>query len=477
MTPHSTRLCPAMFCLLIALAAFGCAAKPGDTAATTTATIPAASSITQPVATAAKRESTPGPAAPTPTPQLTGRDAELWARALKLHREAIVIDTHNDVTSAILDEGFDLGQSGITADGRIKTHTDLKRLKEGGLDAQFFAVYVGREFVNKKAEDGGGPARRALDMIGVVYEQVQRHPESLEMAFTADDVRRISKSGKIAALMGIEGGHAIEDSLYALQNFYRLGIRYMTLTHTNTNNWADSEADLKNSAIKHHNGLTDFGKKVVGEMNRLGMMVDISHVAEKTFFDAIEVTKAPVIASHSSARALANHTRNLTDEQLKAVTKNGGVVMVNFYDGFLDPRKAEVTLRSRALEAELKEKYPNDAKRVDEELNKFHAANPSPGKTPLSVLIDHFDHIIKVAGIDHVGIGADLDGIPLDAAPEGMEDVSKYPVITYELLKRGYSDADIKKVLGENLLRVMERCEQVARQMQTGAIATASTKK
>ncbi len=469
MTPHSTRLFTSFFCLSIALAAFGCAAKPGDTASTSSA--PPATTPGAKVATS------PGPAAPKPTPQLTGKEAELWARAVKLHREAIVLDTHNDVTSAILDEGFDLGQSGITADGRLKTHTDLKRLKEGGLDAQFFAVYVGKEFVGKKAEDGGGPARRALDMIGVVYDQVQKHPESLEMAFTADDVRRISKSGKIAALMGIEGGHAIEDSLYALQNFYRLGIRYMTLTHTNTNNWADSEADLKNTAVTHHNGLTDFGKKVVIEMNRLGMMVDISHVADKTFFAVIEVTKAPVIASHSSARALASHTRNLTDEQLKAMTKNGGVVMVNFYDGFIDPRKAEVTLKSRAMETELKDKYPNDPKRVDDEMNKWRAANPSPGKTPLSVLIDHFDHIIKVAGIDHVGIGADLDGIPLDAAPEGLEDVSKYPVITYELLKRGYSDVDIKKVLGENLLRVMAQCEQVAKQMQFAPVVTASAKK
>lgn len=443
--------------VLAALLLQACASQPKDQSPETRQA-PAAATV--------GTESLSGPAAPTPTPQFTGQDAALWERALKLHREAIVIDTHNDVTSAILDNGFDMGESGITSDGRLKTHTDIRRLKEGGVDGQFFAVYVGKEFVNKSAAEGGGAARRALDMIGVVYDQVQKHPDVFELAFTADDVRRISQKGKIAALMGIEGGHAIEDSLYALQNFYRLGIRYMTLTHTNTNNWADSEADLNNPNVKHHNGLNELGKKVVAEMNRLGMMVDISHVAEKTFFDAVEITKAPVIASHSSARALADHTRNLTDDQLRAVAKNGGVVMVNFYDGFIDARKAEVTLRARAREEELNKQFPGDKQRVDEEMKKWRASLPAVGKTPLSVLMDHFEHIIKIAGIDHVGLGADLDGIPLDAAPEGVEDVSKYPVITFELLKRGHSEADIKKVLGENLLRVMARCEQVARELQ-----------
>lgn len=454
-----------------AVAALLCGCTGSQNATESNAPAPASSA--QPLTSAVKPEITPGPTLPAPTPPLTGKDAELWERALKLHRESIVLDTHNDVTSAILENGFDLGDSGITADGKIKTHTDLKRMKAGGLNAQFFAVYVDKDFVGKRGDQGGGPARRAMDMIGVVYEQVQKHPDQLEMAYTADDVRRIVKSGRIAALMGIEGGHAIEDSLYALRNFHRLGIRYMTLTHTNTNDWADSEADLKNTSVRHHNGLTDFGRQVVQEMNRVGMMVDISHVADKTFFDVIETTKAPVIASHSSARALASHTRNLSDEQLKTVAKNGGVVMVNFYDGFIDPRKAEVALKSRAMEEELKQKFPNDKKRQNEEMDKWRAANAVPGRTPLKVLIDHFDHIIKTAGIDHVGLGADLDGIPLDAAPEGVEDVSKYPVITFELMKRGYSDADIKKVLGENLLRVMAKCEQVAKDLQHGGTATA----
>ena len=207
----------------------------------------------------------------------------------------MVIDTHNDITSPLVEEGFDLGMRGDDPAAKVKTHTDLRRMKAGGLGAEFFAVYVGKEFVNKKPSEGGGAARRALDVIDVVREQVRRHPESLVMASTAADIRRIAKSGKIAALMGIEGGHAIEDSLRALRMFYTLGVRYMTLTHTNTNDWADSEADINDPKIKHHNGLTDFGREVVREMNRIGMMVDISHVADKTFYDVIETSRAPVM--------------------------------------------------------------------------------------------------------------------------------------------------------------------------------------
>jgi membrane dipeptidase len=394
-------------------------------------------------------------------------DATLRARAERLHRQSIVIDTHNDVTTPMIDEGFDLGMNGADPNAKIKTHTDLVRMKKGGLDAQFFAIYVDKLFVDKKPAEGGGAARRALDMIDLVYEQVHRHPEVLEAAATASDIRRIAKKGKIAALMGIEGGHAIEDSLHALRMFYKLGVRYMTLTHTNTNNWADSEADLSNPKVKHHNGLNDFGRKVVLEMNRLGMMVDISHVADKTFYDVIETTKAPVIASHSSCRALANHTRNMTDEMLRALAKNGGVIMINFYNGFVDGRKAEWTMKSRALQEELSQKYAGDAKRVDEEMKKWRAANKVDeiGATPFSMLMDQFIHAIKVAGIDHVGIGADFDGIPLDGAPTEMEDVSKLPNITIELMKRGFSDADIKKVLGENLLRVMTQAERVSQKL------------
>jgi membrane dipeptidase len=403
-------------------------------------------------------------------------EAALRARAERLHREAIVIDTHNDITSPLIDEGFDLAASGIEADGKLKTHTDIKRMKEGGLDAEFFAVYVGREYVNKKPSEGGGSARRALDIIDAVNEQVRRHPETFEAASTADDIRRISKKGKIASLMGIEGGHAIEDSLRTLRVFYKLGVRYMTLTHTNTNDWADSSGDVSDPNVKHHNGLTDFGRKVVREMNLIGMMIDISHVADKTFYDAIEASRAPIIASHSSARALANHPRNMDDDMLRAIAKNGGVVMVNFYDGFLDQRKIDFNKLANAKQQELQKQFPDDAKRIEEELKKWSDAN-APSRTPLSVLIDHIDHIAKVAGIDHVGIGSDFDGVPLTGVPEGMEDISRLPNITLELMKRGYSDADIRKVLGENFLRVMSRVERVASEMQSNATAPAAKKK
>jgi membrane dipeptidase len=392
-------------------------------------------------------------------------DAALRARALKLHREAIVIDTHNDITTPMVDDNFDLAMNGVNADGTVKTHTDIRRMKEGGLDAEFFAIYVGKEYVGKKPAEGGGAARRALDMIDAVREQVRRHPETFELASTAADIRRIASRGKIAALMGIEGGHAIEDSLRTLRSFYALGIRYMTLTHTKTNDWADSSGDINVATAGHHNGLTDFGREVVREMNRIGMMVDISHVADKTFYDVIETSRAPVIASHSSARALAGHVRNMDDEMLRAIGKQGGVVMVNFYDGFLDPRKVEFNQTANAKEEELRKQYPDDAKRAGEEFKTWVAAN-GPPRTPLALLIDHFEHVIKVAGIDHVGIGSDFDGIPLTGSPAGMEDIAKLPNLTLELMKRGYSDADIKKVLGENFLRVMAEVERVAASMQ-----------
>jgi membrane dipeptidase len=363
------------------------------------------------------------PAAP------TTEDAALRARAMKIHRDAIVIDTHNDVTSPMTDENYDLG----ARDTSGKNQTDIPRMKEGGLDAEFFAIYVDRKYAKE-----GASARRALDMIDGVYEQARRHPESLEMAYTAADIRRIHKAGRIAALMGIEGGHAIENSLSALRQFYKLGVRYMTLTHTNTNNWADSAGGIGNPPEKRHGGLSDFGKEVVREMNRMGMMVDISHVGDETFADAIETTQAPLIASHSSCRALTNVPRNLTDDQLRALAKNRGAVMINFYNGFINTDYA----RPGAA-------YPAQTAKT----------------STMEMLMAHFEHAIKVAGIDHVGIGSDFDGVD-GLLPPGMEDVSKLPNITYELLKRGYSEGDIKKVLGENLLRVLTEVEAAAKKMQ-----------
>jgi membrane dipeptidase len=278
-------------------------------------------------------------------------------------------------------------------------------------------------------------------------------------ATSTADIRRAKASGKIAALMGIEGGHAIEDSLMALRDFYRLGVRYMTLTHNNTNNWADACCDAGK-----HKGLSDFGKEVVREMNRIGMLVDISHVSDETMSDVLDVSQAPVIASHSSARALGDRPRNIPDDLLKRIARNGGVVMVNFSPGFIDKNvitaTSERTERLKPQMDELAAKYKDDPVRLAEERRKVLAANPLPS-TPLSVLIDHFDHIARVAGIDHVGIGSDFDGVP--SLPTDMEDISKLPNITYELLKRGYSEQDIRKILGGNFMRVFARAERFAR--------------
>jgi membrane dipeptidase len=386
----------------------------------------------------------------TPSPTPTARDERLWREALRIHRKAIVVDTHNDITSPMVDEDYDLGTSSAG-----KYHTDIARMKAGGLSAEFFSIYVDKQY----AKDGGS-ARRAMDMIDMVYRAVERHPNDLVFATSSADIERAKKEGKIAALMGIEGGHAIENSLMALRDFYRLGVRYMTLTHNNTNDWADSARDEA-----RHNGLTEFGKEVVREMNRLGMLVDVSHVSDKTMSDVLDISTAPIIASHSSARALNNQPRNIPDDLLRRIGKQGGVVMVNFYPGFIDARYAEASkARDERLKPQLDaltEQFKNDPKRLAEETKKVEATEPLPPVPPLSVLIDHIDHIARIAGIDHVGLGSDFDGVP--SLPTGMKDVSELPNITYELLRRGYSEKDIRKVLGENFLRVFAGAERVAR--------------
>ncbi|MBI4850995.1 MAG: membrane dipeptidase [Acidobacteria bacterium] len=376
------------------------------------------------------------------------QDEILRQKALRIQRSAIVIDTHNDITSPIVDDDYDLGTPSVG-----KYHTDLERMQKGGMTGEFFSIYVSRSYAKE-----GGASRRALDMIDIVYRQAERHPEKLVMAYSTADIRRAKRQGKIAALMGIEGGHAIENSLMALRSFYRLGIRYMTLTHSNTNDWADASTDEP-----RHNGLSDFGKEVVSEMNRLGMLIDVSHVSDKTMSDVLDISTAPIIASHSSAKALANHPRNISDDLLKRIAKNGGVVMVNFFSGFISQEYIDARkVRDEKLKPELEilnQKYKDDPKKLEEERDKLFQANPLP-KVPLSVLMDHFEHIIKVAGIDHVGIGSDFDGVP--DLPTDMEDIAQLPNITYELLKRGYSEQDIKKVLGENLMRAFAKAEQVA---------------
>src|SRR5215471_8748644 len=392
------------------------------------------------------------------------RDEALWQRALAIHRRAIVIDTHNDVTTPMTNDDYDLGGT-----PPVPYRTSIERMKQGGMTAEFFSLYVKPWYV-----EHGGAARRTLDMIDSVYRAVERHPNDLVLATSSADIRRAKAQGKVACLMGIEGGHAIEDSLPTLREFYRLGVRYMTLTWNNTNNWADA-----GRGERKHNGLSDFGKEVVREMNRLGMLVDVSHVSDKTMSDALDVSKAPIFASHSSARALSNVPRNIPDDLLKRIARNGGVVQVNFYSLFVDqktvaPQSDERGQRLKAQQEALTAKYADDPERLAEESDKLEAASPLP-PLPISKLIDHIDHIVKVAGIDHVGLGPDFDGA--NDFPEGARDVSMLPNITYELLKRGYTEPQIDKILGGNFLRVFAQAETVARKMSGTISGGGSTKR
>jgi membrane dipeptidase len=374
------------------------------------------------------------------------------AEVMRVHRSALLIDTHNDVPSRTV-EGFDIGSRTGTG------HTDIARLKEGGVGAQFFAVYVAASYVT-----GNRSANRTLQMIDTVrHDIVGRYPNDFVLATTADGIEEAHRRGKIAALMGIEGGHAIEDNIRLLRDYYDLGVRYMTLTHSNTNDWADSSGDVNDPNIKHHNGLTEFGKDIVREMNRLGMMVDISHVADKTFWDALEASKAPIFASHSSCRALTNHARNMTDDMIVALAKKGGVVQVNFYCGFISQKFRDNDVAdTRALDARMAKETAGqnlsepDRQILTEKLRKEMRLS----RATLADVVDHIDHIRKIAGIDAIGIGGDFDGV--SCTPVGLDDVSKYPNLTRALLEKGYSAEDIRKIYGGNFLRVMRAVEAAA---------------
>jgi membrane dipeptidase len=404
-----------------------------------------------------------------PTNPATAAGAPVSAKARAIHDSAIVIDTHADTPQRFLDEGFDIGSTDPNDIG----HISLDKVRRGNLGAEFFSIWV------EPTTNQGHYARHTFDLIDSVYEQAARHPDRMMMAFSVADIERAHREHKLAALMGIEGGHSIENDIHLLRDYYRLGVRYMTLSWSNTNEWADSSGDIDDAKVQHHNGLTDFGKQVVAEMNRLGMMVDISHVADKTFFDTIAVTKAPVIASHSSARALVAAPRNMTDDMLRAVAKNGGVVQVNFYSGFDDEafrkaneeqakdRDAAVQKYADQMKAEGKTVSYIDEDRIGRE---WLAKIPRP---PLSALIDHIDHIAKVAGVDHVGLGSDFDGVS-GATPQGIDSAADLPKITQALLDRGYSPDDIKKILGGNLLRVFREVERVSHEMQASAQVTTS---
>jgi membrane dipeptidase len=383
-----------------------------------------------------------------------------------VHDSAIVIDTHADTPQRFVDENFDM------ADPLKGGNLNLESAKKGNLGAEFFSIWV---------EPGlykGQYARRTLVLIDAVKEQVAKHPDQMMLATSVADIERAHREHKLASLMGIEGGHSIEDSLALLRQYYALGVRYMTLTWSNSNGWADSSGDDTDTSVPHtKDGLSEFGKDVVYEMNRLGMMVDISHVSDKTFFYTLRITRAPVIASHSSARALDDAPRNMTDNMLLAVARSGGpeskggVVQVNYYSAFLsqayrNAQKAQKPEVDKAVQ-DLKDKAKAEGRQVTyEDISKverqFADRIPRP---PLSALIDHIDHIAKVAGVDHVGLGSDFDGVD-GQLPEGMDSAADLPKITAALMERGYSAEDCHKILGGNLLRVMREVEQVSKQLQ-----------
>lgn len=363
---------------------------------------------------------------------------------MAIHASALLIDTHNDVPSEVL-KGYDLGKR------NEKGHTDIPRLREGGVDAVFFAAYVPASYAEK-----GGAAKQALRIIDAIrHDIVERRPDAFILATSTDEILQAHQVGKIAALIGVEGGHAIEDDLRVLRAFHDLGVRYMTLTHSNTNHWADSSGDMDKPGVQHHNGLTEFGKQVVKEMNRLGIMVDVSHVSDKTFWDVLEASKAPPIASHSSCRAISNIPRNMTDDMIRALARKGGVIQINFGCEFLSQASADASSWTN----------PEIAKRLRllPEAERRKAAREIDAKMPRAKLADvvaHIDHVVKLVGVDAVGIGSDFDGVT--CTPEGLDDVSKFPALTRALVAKGYSAEDIAKIYGGNLLRVMQAAEKVA---------------
>jgi len=370
----------------------------------------------------------------------------------RVHREGFVIDGHNDLPWIMRTKGDSSFDKIDISKPQKDMHTDIPRLREGNVGAQFWSAYV-----PARTAVTGDAAKSVVEQIDLIHRLVNRYPETFEIARTADDIERIQRSGKIASLIGIEGGHAIENSIELLRRFHQQGAQYMTLTHSDTLDWADSATDAPKSG-----GLSPFGEEVVRTMNELGMLVDISHVSAETMHDVLRVTKAPVIASHSSAFGVAHHPRNVPDDVLREVAKNGGVIMVNFSPGFIVPERAEIGARTVAERIERRIKDPTST-----DLRNVLAAAREEDKLPLGdvhTVCDHIDHLVKVAGMDHVGLGSDYDGIT--KVPVQLEDVSRYPYITQELLNRGYAEKDIHKILSGNILRAMRQVEQVAKQLQ-----------
>jgi membrane dipeptidase len=380
-----------------------------------------------------------------------GLDPVLWQKALDIHRRAIVIDTHCDTPMVMLEKGIDIGQR--SSEGNV----DLVRMKEGGLDAAFFAIFVANTLDNQH------PSAKALAMIDEVYRQVERYPELAAMAFSPGDIRRFEAEGKRAILLGLENGGPIEGSLRLLRDYYRLGIRYITLTHSDNNDICDSST----AEAPRWNGLSEFGKSVVREMNRLGMIVDVSHISDEAFWDVLKTSRAPVIASHSCARALCSAPRNLSDEMIKALAEKGGVVQINFYGGFLDEdihqKSEEARKKLRPEIDKLKEQFKDSPEEYQKALMElWHRDSPPP--PPIDILIDHIDHVVRLVGPDYVGLGSDFDGA--SSYPQGLQDVTGYPLITYRLLKRGYGEEDIRKILGGNFLRAFDEVIRTAHETQ-----------
>jgi membrane dipeptidase len=381
---------------------------------------------------------------------------EIAEHARKLHFSSIVLDTHDDTTQRFFSKSFDLGKR--NPDG----HIDIPRMREGGMNAIFFSIWIDGRIM-------GPPAvQKALDQIDAVHENVKKFSKDMAFARTAEEVRRAHAQGKIAALIGVEGGHMIGNDIRIVRVFGDLGVRYMTLSHFYNDEWADSSTDKP-----AHNGLTDYGKEIVREMNRQGIMVDISHVSDKTFYDALEVSKAPLIASHSSCRALCDHVRDMSDDMIKALAAKGGVIQINYEKSFIDqPYKSaydKITAGAGVVGTlnQVTKECGDDQECVAKAQAALERKATEEGKLPhvsWERIVDHIDHAVKLAGAEHVGLGSDFDGATM---PDGMEDCSKLPKITEALVRKGYSDKDIRNILGENTLRVMEQVERVSRELQT----------
>jgi len=375
-------------------------------------------------------------------------------QARRIHFSSIVVDTHDDTTQRFFTNDFDLGKRNVTG------HIDIPRMREGGLGAIFFSIWIdGRTL--------GPPAvQQALDQIDAVQQNVHKYSKDLAFARTAADVRRIHEQGKIAVLMGIEGGHMLGNDIRMVRIYSDLGVRYMTLSHFYNDEWADSSTDKP-----AHNGLTDYGKDIVREMNRVGMLVDISHVSDKTFYDALAVSRAPLIASHSSCRALCNHPRDMSDDMIKALAEKGGVIQINYEKSFIDQAYKDARDKQAGgvvkVFEQIKKDCGTDQECFTRKMDEQEKLATEKGELPhvsWERIIDHIDHAVKLVGADHVGLGSDFDGASM---PEGMDDVTHIPQITDALLKRGYSESDIRKILGENTLRVLAAAEQVSREMQS----------